>query len=264
MRTALIYHAGDPISGVGLARWLASFSDLVAVVEIDEPWRRSLKRIRREWKRSGLFRMIDVLAFRLYYLLWLARADRKWQAEGLAELRSTYAAPVPPPPLIRTSSPNNLEAEAFLRQHAPDVVLARSKSLLKRRVFSIPADGTFVLHPGICPDYRNAHGCFWALSEGDLSNVGMTLLRIDEGIDTGPVFGHYFWRYERQNASHIRIQNQVLIDNLDAVRKKLLEIHQRRATPIEIRGRPSREWGQPWLSAYLRWRNSAAGALRKT
>lgn len=264
MRTALIYHAGDPISGLGLALWLASFSDLVALVEIDEPWQRKLKRIRRERKRSGLFRMLDVLAFRLYYSLCLASADRKWEAKKLARLRSIYAAPVPPPPLLRTSSPNNLEAEAFLRQHAPDVVLARSKSLLKRRIFSIPTDGTFVLHPGICPDYRNAHGCFWALSKGDFYNVGMTLLRIDEGIDTGPVFGHYFWPYERQNASHIRIQNQVLIDNLDAVRKKLLEIHLRRATPLETRGRPSREWGQPWLSAYLRWRRSAAGALWRT
>ena len=263
MRTALIYHAGDPISGEGLALWFASFSDLVALVEIDEPRRQLVKRISREWKRSGPFHIFDVLAFRLYYWLRLARADRKWEAESLARLRRIYP-PRAPVPLLRTSSPNSPEVEAFLRQHAPDVVLARCKFLLKRRVFCIPTDGTFVLHPGICPDYRNAHGCFWALSQGDLINVGMTLLRIDEGIDTGPVFGHYFWAFDSQNASHIRIQNQVLIDNLDAVREKLLEIHERRAIPLETRGRPSREWGQPWLSAYVRWRRSAAGTLGRT
>ena len=39
--------------------------------------------------------------------------------------------------------------------------------------------GTFVMHPGICPEYRNAHGCFWALANRDLARVGMTLLRAD-------------------------------------------------------------------------------------
>jgi len=40
----------------------------------------------------------------------------------------------------------------------------------------------FVLHPGICPEYRNAHGCFWALVNRDLARVGVTLLRADRGV----------------------------------------------------------------------------------
>ena len=62
--------------------------------------------------------------------------------------------------------------------------------ILKRTIFEIPRAGTFVLHPGICPEYRNAHGCFWALANRDLDRVGMTLLRVDAGIDTGPVYLH--------------------------------------------------------------------------
>ena len=30
-----------------------------------------------------------------------------------------------------------------------------------------------------------------AMANGDLDNVGMTLLRIDRGVDTGPVFGYF-------------------------------------------------------------------------
>ena len=51
------------------------------------------------------------------------------------------------------------------------------------------------MHPGICPEYRNAHGCFWALANRDLNKVGMTLLRIDKGVDTGPTFGYYTYPY---------------------------------------------------------------------
>lgn len=264
MRTALIYHVGDGLSGDGLARWLGSFSDLAGVVAIAEPHRRLWKRIRREWQRSGPWRFLDVLAFRLYYKARLGRADRAWAAAALERLRATYPAPAAPAPVpeLRVASPNTPEAEAFLRQCAPDLVIARCKSLLRKSVFTIPRHGTFVMHPGICPDYRNAHGCFWALAEGDVGNVGMTLLRIDEGIDTGPVFGHYRCDFDAANDSHVVIQEKVVLDNLGALRDKLIEIDSGRATPVDTTGRPSREWGQPRLTAYLRWRRAARAARR--
>lgn len=92
--------------------------------------------------------------------------------------------------------PDTEEVQRFIRENRPDVLVARCKVLLKEAVFSIPTVGTFVMHPGICPEYRNSHGCFWALASGDLDNVGMTVLRIDEGVDTGPVFGYFRARYD--------------------------------------------------------------------
>jgi folate-dependent phosphoribosylglycinamide formyltransferase PurN len=262
MKTILIHHAGDDLNGEGLALWLASFSDLVGIVEISEPKHRLWKRIKREWKRSGSLRFVDVLAFRAYYRLRLAKADRIWISESLDRLRSLYPAPVPSPPVLKTQSPNSKEVEAFLKERDPDLIIARCKSLLRRGIFTIPRRGTFVMHPGICPDYRNAHGCFWALAEGDDENVGMTLLRIDEGVDTGPIFGHFRCEFDPVNDSHIKIQDKVVFDNLDAIRDKLVEIDANEAKPVDTTGRPSRAWGQPWLSAYLRWRRLARLKLR--
>src|SRR3569623_877505 len=51
---------------------------------------------------------------------------------------------------------------------------ARIKQLLARRIYRIPRHGSLVMHPGICPEYRKAHGCFWALAERDLDRVGLT------------------------------------------------------------------------------------------
>ena len=81
--------------------------------------------------------------------------------------------------------------------------------------------GTFVLHPGICPEYRNAHGCFWALANRDLDRVGMTLLRVDAGIDTGPVYLHGTCDYDEVRDSHIVIQHRAVVDNLDAIGRTL-------------------------------------------
>lgn len=255
MRTLLICQDEAPLDREGLARWLGSFSTFVGTVVIREPAGRLRKRIRREIARIGLLRFLDVIAFRMYYELAQKAGDRVWEQRELARLRAWFPHRPEAADLV-VSSPNSPEAEAFIREHQPDVVLARCKTLLKERIFTIPALGTYVMHPGICPEYRNAHGCFWARATGDGRNVGMTLLRIDTGVDTGPVYGCF--RVDADPAeSHIVTQHRAVLDHLDEVRDKLLEIAAGSAKPIDTSGRHSAAWGQPWLSAYLRMRRAA-------
>jgi Formyl transferase len=254
MRTLLICHEDAALDREGLVRWLGSFSTVTGVVVIREPGGRLRRRISREIKRVGFWRFLDVLAFRAYYRVALATSDRVWEARELDHLRQRFPDQ-PPAPEIIVSSPNAPEAEAFVREHRPDLVLARCKTLLKESVFSVPTLGTFVMHPGICPEYRNAHGCFWARATGDLGNVGMTLLKIDKGVDTGPVFGYFRVQCDPAE-SHVITQHRVVHEHLDAIRDTLLAIEAGTAAAISTEGRPSATWGQPWLSAYLNMRRS--------
>src|SRR5215468_10191107 len=254
MRTLLICHADDPLNETGLARWLASFSDLRGIVVIHEPNRRIRKRVWREIKRVGVARFPDVLAFRLYYRLVHATRDRRWEEQRLHELCAAYPPLSHSIPVLHTPSPNTSEVEAFVRTNQPDVMIARCKTLLKESIFSTPARGTFVMHPGICPEYRNAHGCFWALAQADYKRVGMTLLRVDKGVDTGSVYGYYTCDFDESTDSHVQIQHRVVFDNLDALRQKLVEIYSGRAQTIDTKGRSSAAWGQPWLSRHLLWK----------
>jgi hypothetical protein len=258
MKTLLICHDGAALDQHGLGRWLASFSELVGVIVLRESRRRVWQRMRREIRRVGPVRFWDVMAFRLYYALMLARRDRAWSARQLERLRRRYpAATTDAVPVLRSESPNTDEVRAFIGRLAPDLMIARCKTLLQEDVFSIPSHGTVVLHPGICPEYRNAHGCFWALANDDLGKVGMTLLRIDRGVDTGPTYGHYGYEYDERRESHVVIQHRVVHENLDAIRDKLVEIVAGRAAPLDVTGRPSATWGQPWLTRYLRWKYKA-------
>jgi formyl transferase-like protein len=252
VRTLLICHEDAPLDRDGLVRWLGSFSTFVGSVVIREPGGRLRKRIAREIKRVGFWRFADVLAFRAYYRVAMARGDRAWERRELDRLHASYPGR-PGAPQIVVASPNAPDAEAFVRAQQPDLVIARCKTLLKESVFSIPRLGTFVMHPGICPEYRNAHGCFWARATGDHENVGMTLLRIDRGVDTGPVFGYFRVTCDPAE-SHVVTQHRVVMDHLDAIRNSLLDIEAGTATPIDTAGRRSATWGQPWLSAYLRMR----------
>ncbi|MGI8883256.1 MAG: formyltransferase family protein [Pyrinomonadaceae bacterium] len=255
MKTLLICHEGALLEQEGLAGWLASFSDLAGIVVLREKGQRKFKRIRREIERSGILRFLDVTAFRVYYKMFLAQNDETWEREKLAELKQIY--PKPDAPILITHSPNSKEAEAFIKNHQPDIVIARCKVILAKRIFSLAKTGTFVMHPGICPEYRNAHGCFWALTRGDFEKVGMTLLKVDEGVDTGNIYGYFSYDYDSLNETHIRIQNRVVFDNLSRVEKKLHEIADGRAATIDVNGRDSGVWGHPWLSRYAAWKRRA-------
>jgi methionyl-tRNA formyltransferase len=220
-------------------------------------WRAS----RREIGRVGLIRFLDVLAFRAYARLRLAASDEAWKERAVAQLRHRYPADLTSVPRIVVTSPNSEEARAFLQQIKPDLAIARCKIILKPGVFDIPRVGTFVMHPGICPEYRNAHGCFWALVNRDFSRVGMTLLQVDAGIDTGPVYLHGMCEIDERRESHTIIQHRAVIENLDTIGRILIALSRGEAVPrINTEGRHSATWGQPRLSEYLRWKLAARRA----
>jgi hypothetical protein len=92
------------------------------------------------------------------------------------------------------------------------------------------------------------------LANRDLGKVGLTLLKIDKGVDTGPVYGYYSYDFDEIRESHIVIMTRFVLDNLDRLQVKLLEIHAGTAKTIDTAGRSSAVWGQPWLTKYLRWK----------
>jgi folate-dependent phosphoribosylglycinamide formyltransferase PurN len=257
MRSLLICHADSRLDCEGLARWLASFSSLAGMVVLHGTKRQLWQRSRREISRVGALRFLDVLAFRLYHKLALEHRDREWESRTLTGLEGLYSPLTEQTKVFHAQNPNTSAVQSFIRKLRPDLIVARCKHLLKREVFEIPPLGTFVMHPGVCPEYRNAHGCFWALACNDLENVGMTLLKIDAGVDTGPVYGDFRTEFDEQNESHIVIQHRMVFDNLEALEDRFREIAAGEARPFSTEGRASRTWGQPWLTEYLRWRIGA-------
>lgn len=257
MRTFLICHEEETLNRVALPRWLSSFSTVAGLLVLRETAQQKRRRIKREMKRVGVLRFADVVAFRTYYNLFLSSADQGWERQRLAELCGRYPDIPTSTPILTCSSPNSAEAGEFIRQTRPDLMIARCKVILKEEIFTIPTCGTFVMHPGICPEYRNAHGCFWALANDDIERVGMTLLRIDRGVDTGPVFGFFTCQPDERHESHIVIQHRTVFDNLDAIQRQLLSIFEGKASPIDVSGRKSAAWGQPWMTKYLHWKLAA-------
>jgi folate-dependent phosphoribosylglycinamide formyltransferase PurN len=259
MRIAIICSEGNVFNREVLPAHLAQVGTVAGIVAIEDRPADSWRRLRYEWRRSR-WRILDVFAFRAFYRLALARRDRRWISDrAAAELADLE--PVRDVPMHRTSDVNSARTKAFLESVGPDVCVAACKTMLRPEIFRVPPSGTFVVHPGICPEYRNSHGCFWALARRDLERVGATLLRIDEGVDTGPVFAYYTSDIDERAESHTIIQLRVVYDNIARIGRDLVSAVSGEAQPLDTTGRPSLAWGQPRLTDYLRWKRAArAGA----
>ena len=257
----LICHEQDCLDTEGLASWLASTLRLAGLIIIRDTPGRLWRASRREIRRIGWLKFLDVLAFRAYASARLTAADEAWKTQAVAALRERYPADLDSVPRIVVSSPNSEDARAFLQALRPDLAIARCKIILKREIFEIPRAGTFVMHPGICPEYRNAHGCFWALVNRDLERVGMTLLKVDAGIDTGPVYLHGTCAIDEARETHTVIQHRAVIENLDEIGRILTALCRGQHVPtIDTTGRHSATWGQPRLTDYFRWKRAARRA----
>jgi hypothetical protein len=257
MKTVLMRHEHSRFEQEVTEPWLASISDLAGVVVIRNKRERTFARIRREFRRSGVLGLADVVAFRLYYKFRLANRESDKIDSLITSVGSQYPPPPEDVPRITVDTPNNKRTKRFLRECNPDAAIARIKLLLDRDVFSIPTAGTYVIHPGICPEYRNAHGCFWALASGDPEKVGYTFLRIDEGIDTGPIYAQNGTDFDPVDDGHLYIQYKVVADNLDEIAGALDEAVSGEREPINVADRDSAIWGQPTLTAYFRWKRQA-------
>src|SRR5690606_6024669 len=133
-RTLLICHAEAPLHFEELAAWLASWSELVGIVIIDEPPRRKWQRVRRELRRSGVVGFADVMAFRLLYRLREAGSDARWLENQRSELRKRFGRADAAIPRIHVKSPNDARTRAFMSEAAPDMAFALCKTILKPEI----------------------------------------------------------------------------------------------------------------------------------
>jgi methionyl-tRNA formyltransferase len=261
----LICHASDPLDTEGLASWLACTMNLAGLVVLKDAPSRIWSVAKREIRRVGWAGFADVVAFRLFSKILLSPKDAAWKRQELDRLRTRYPADLSRVPRVEVTNPNSEEARVFMLAHAPDIIIARCKFILKPEIFEIARVGSFALHPGVCPEYRNAHGCFWALANRDTTRVGMTMLKLDKGIDTGPVYFQAGCDIDELKESHTVIQYRVVLENLDAIGRTLIDLWRGLNPPtVPVEGRASAVWGQPRLTDYLRWKRLARQERRTT
>lgn len=91
-------------------------------------------------------------------------------------------------PVYQPKSLRKEESAAPLREWQPDIiVVAAFGQILRPHVLELPPHGCLNVHASLLPRWRGASPIQHAILAGD-AETGITLMRMDEGLDTGPMF----------------------------------------------------------------------------
>nr|WP_269745171.1 methionyl-tRNA formyltransferase [Desulfonatronovibrio magnus] len=88
---------------------------------------------------------------------------------------------------LRLENVNSTEAIAHLQSLLPELfIIAGFSTIFKEELINIPRMGVINLHAGRLPEYRGGSPLNWQIINGE-SEAVISVIKIDQGIDTGPV-----------------------------------------------------------------------------
>lgn len=94
-------------------------------------------------------------------------------------------------PVYQPERIKSAEAHDYVQRLAPDcVVIIAYGQIIPARLLEIPSLGWINLHASLLPKYRGAAPINWAIVNGE-SRTGLTTMRLDAGLDTGPTLLRY-------------------------------------------------------------------------
>ena len=193
----------------------------------------------------------------------------RWAAPPVKEYAQRMGLPVCQPASLRSE-----EAVRELAAYAPDLVLvAAYGKLLPPPVLEVPRRGCLNVHPSLLPRHRGASPVAAAILDGD-AVTGVSLMEVDEGLDTGPVLA------QREEPVRPDDSTPALIERLFGLGAELVEETLPRYVAGEVTPSPQSEegatvsrrvkkedgeldWSRPALRlerqvrAYLPWPGSA-------
>lgn len=90
-------------------------------------------------------------------------------------------------PVYQPKKVREKESVEYLRSFSADImVVAAFGQILPKEILSMPPFGCVNIHASLLPKYRGASPIQWAVINGEPVS-GVTIMRMDEGIDTGDI-----------------------------------------------------------------------------
>lgn len=144
------------------------------------------KFLKKRINKLGISKVIGQVLFQLLIVKWLDLNSKERKKEILEQYQLDTSAP-PVEKCIYIDSVNAQSTIEILKKLNPELIVVNGTRIISAAVLnSIPVK--FVnTHAGITPKYRNVHGAYWAIANGDMDNCGVTVHLVDKGIDTGNI-----------------------------------------------------------------------------
>ncbi|HYX70927.1 MAG TPA: formyl transferase [Terriglobales bacterium] len=244
----IILMAGRSASTPVVYNFLRRHFSIEAVILEDRVPRRQF--LERRARRLGWATVLGQVLFRACVVPWLRLTSRR-RRRALEKEFGLDPSPIDPAKVIRVASVNSEEAMAALKKMDPEIVVVNGTRILSEQVLQSVSATFLNTHAGITPLYRGVHGAYWALVEKDLQACGVTVHRVDPGIDTGGILEQSLISPTPED-SFVTYPLLQLGVGLPLLKKAIEEVRagggKSRPAPAGV----SRLWSHPTLWEYLR------------
>ena len=136
-------------------------------------------------KRLGFIAVTGQILFLL--LTYLLKVFNKQELDCLSGEDHNSISPSKNISIKYIDSVNSDESIERIRDTNPDLVILNGTRIVSKKVLSSIGCLFINTHCGITPKYRGVHGGYWAIYNNDLDNYGVTVHKVDSGIDTGDI-----------------------------------------------------------------------------
>ena len=174
--------AGNGDSTAILFNDLKKSHQIEALIIEDSPSKSKL--LKRRIKRLGLFKVLSQILF-IFYSKFLRKLSKKRIQEIIQS--NSFNTSLAESNYKKVSSVNSDECITLLQEIGPSLIIVNGTRIISKKVLDHVNTPFINIHVGITPKYRGVHGAYWALVNNDEENCGITVHRIDEGIDTGGI-----------------------------------------------------------------------------
>ncbi len=109
-------------------------------------------------------------------------------------------------PLLQPEKLRNPETVEIILKLKPDlIILAAYGKILRQEILDLPGFGCINVHASLLPRWRGASPVQAAIAAGDLQ-TGVTIMKMDAGMDTGPILAQESILIEKKDNSKTLLQ----------------------------------------------------------
>lgn len=120
---------------------------------------------------------------------------------------------------------NNDEVVGLIEKYELDwLFIIGWSQIANKRLLDSPSKGVLGMHPTLLPNGRGRAAIPWAIIKG-LDKTGVTLFKLDEGVDTGPVLSQFEIPLSSQITS-TQLYQQVDVAHVELMKKVIPKILQ--------------------------------------
>lgn len=205
--------------------------------------------LKKRIKKLGLLKVGGQILFQLFFVPILLKKSQGRIYEIKKSLKLDDA-PIPQALIKYVPSVNSIECIDYLKKENPDLIIVNGTRIISKKVLN-NINSTFInTHVGITPKYRGVHGAYWALVNKDNENCGVTIHKIDEGIDTGGVL-HQEIISPTAKDNFTTYPYLQIAKGIDCMRFVISEFLEGNLLVVESKTKESRLWTHPTIWSYI-------------